>query len=176
MAIYVGLGSNLGERADTLARALLALEERGVEVEARSSLYESTPVGVPSRNAFLNAVVRVTTALDPHSLLGALLEVERGLGRRRDHPDGDRTCDLDLLLVGGAVVRDAVLDLPHPRIRQRRFVLLPLLELDAALRDPRTGAAYSLDAARLADDPAQRCVVAGRFPMYPGPGPEEEEP
>jgi 2-amino-4-hydroxy-6-hydroxymethyldihydropteridine diphosphokinase len=164
MAIYLALGSNLGDRAATLDRAVHALAQRGISEEARSSLYETPPLGIPSRRPFLNAVVRVRSRLDMADLLRTMIDVERQLGRRRDHPDGDRTCDLDLLLVGDLVCREPALTLPHPRIRERRFVLLPLLELDPDLCDPHTGAPYSADAARLADDLRQRCVVVA------GPG------
>jgi len=159
MTIYIGLGANRGQAALTFGWAEIALGERGVAVEARSSLYESAPVGIPSQRPFLNAVVRVRSSLSAADLLRTMLDVERILGRRRDHPDGDRTCDLDLLLFGDLVCREPGLTLPHPRIRERRFVLLPLLELDPGLCDPHTGAPYAPDAARLADDPRQRCVV-----------------
>ena len=162
MAIFLGLGSNLGDRAETLHRALALLEEQGVTTEARSSLYETAPVGIPSQRPFLNAAASVCTAQSPTALLHTLRAVEAQLGRRRDHPEGDRTCDLDLLLYDDRVLAAEALTVPHPRLRERRFVLLPLLELDPALCDPITGARYADDAARVADDPAQRCVaVAG---------------
>lgn len=159
MTVYIGLGANLGERALALGWAEVALGERGVVVEAHSSLYESDPVGIPSKRPFLNAVIRVRSHLAPPDLLQKMLDVERLLGRRRDHPDGDRTCDLDLLLFGDLVYREPGLTVPHPRIRERRFVLLPLLELDPELQNPHTGVPYAPDDARLAGDPRQRCVV-----------------
>lgn len=159
MAIYVGLGSNLGDRAWFLGQALAALEARGVAVEARSSLYETAPLGIPSRQPFLNAVARVRFGGSPRELLELLRAVERLMGRRRDHPDGDRSCDLDLLRFGDQVLREPDLELPHPRLRLRRFVLEPLLQLDPGLRDPVDGTPYAEDAARLRGDPAQRCVA-----------------
>jgi 2-amino-4-hydroxy-6-hydroxymethyldihydropteridine diphosphokinase len=137
-AAYLGLGSNVGDRAGHLRAAVAALREHGVEVEAISSLYETEPVGeVLDQPDFLNAVIRVRTGLEPEELLDLCkaIEVERGRmlgGRRR----GPRPLDLDLLLVGDLELRSDRLTLPHPQVADRRFVLEPLLELDPALTLP----------------------------------------
>ncbi len=158
MPILIGLGANLGDRRATLRRALAQLEARGIAVIARSSLYETAPVGMASERPFLNAVVAVETERPPAVLLRSLLTIEEELGReRRTGGPDDRPCDLDLLLYDDLCCDEPDLVLPHPRIRQRRFVLIPLLEVDADLRDPVTGDAYCADADRLADDETQPC-------------------
>jgi 2-amino-4-hydroxy-6-hydroxymethyldihydropteridine diphosphokinase len=138
---YVGLGSNLGDREGFLAAALAALgEEQGIVVEAVSEVRETDPVGFLDQPRFLNAVARLGTELAPHELLERLLAVERGLGRTRQGPRfGPRTIDLDLLLYGDEVVAEPGLEIPHPRLHERRFVLEPLAELDPALVVPGHG-------------------------------------
>jgi 2-amino-4-hydroxy-6-hydroxymethyldihydropteridine diphosphokinase len=130
---FVALGSNLGDREATILRALAALKEEGaVRVVRVSSLRETDPVGYEEQPKFLNGVVEVETELEPRELLGRLLAIERGLGRTRgpDQPPlGPRTIDLDLLLYGDATITEAGLQLPHPRMHERRFVLEPLAEL-----------------------------------------------
>ncbi|MQA73855.1 MAG: 2-amino-4-hydroxy-6-hydroxymethyldihydropteridine diphosphokinase [Solirubrobacterales bacterium] len=135
---YLGLGSNVGDRARHLRAAIELLGEHGVEVEAVSSAYETEPVGeILDQPDFLNAVVRVSTALEPHDLLDLCkaIEVERGrvLGGRRHGP---RPLDVDLLLLGSIELRSDRLTLPHPQVTARRFVLAPLLELDPDLALP----------------------------------------
>ena len=125
-----------------LAAALAALQARGVSVLAASSVYETAPVGpVLDQPPFLNMVARVDSPLEPLPLLGVCLEVERELGRRREGavPKGPRLIDVDLLLMGQRVERLPGLDLPHPELTRRAFVLQPLLELDPDLLDPRDG-------------------------------------
>ena len=156
MTIYIGMGSNLGDRIGYLRRAAGLLETRGVRVVARSAVYETRPVGMESDLAFLNTAVCVETTLTPGDLLATLHDIERELGRYRDGSIHDRTCDLDLLLYDDRQGHRP--SLPHPRIRDRRFVLLPLLDLDPDLCDPVTGANYAGDATRLAADPAQLCT------------------
>lgn len=143
---YVGLGANLGERRETLERAVELLREaNGVEVAAVSSFRETEPVGVVDQPRFLNAVVAVETELAPRELLEVLLSIERSLGRVRDGTRwGPRTIDLDLLLVGDAVVDEPGLRVPHPRLQERKFVLEPLAELDPELVVPGAGAVSDL--------------------------------
>jgi 2-amino-4-hydroxy-6-hydroxymethyldihydropteridine diphosphokinase len=136
---YVGLGSNLGEREATLREALTRLSELdGVAVAAVSSFRETDPVGNVDQPRFLNAAAEIETSLGPRELLDRLLEVERSLGRDRSREErwGPRTVDLDLLLYGGETVAETGLEVPHPRLAERTFVLEPLLELDPGLRLP----------------------------------------
>ena len=139
MRAYVGLGSNLGEREATLREALARLGEvEGIEVVAVSSFRETNPVGVVDQPRFVNAAAALETVLGPRELLERLLEVERGLGRDRSREErwGPRTIDLDLLLYGEETVAEVGLEVPHPRLAERAFVLDPLLELDPGLRLP----------------------------------------
>lgn len=137
---YVGIGSNLGDRLGFLRRAVLELARRDrIDVVGRSSVYESPPAGYREQPDFLNAVVAVHTDLPARELLAALLAVETGLGRVRDRHWGPRTIDLDLLLYGDLVIDEAGLVVPHPRLLERAFVLLPLCEIDPRLRHPVEG-------------------------------------
>jgi 2-amino-4-hydroxy-6-hydroxymethyldihydropteridine diphosphokinase len=136
---YVGLGSNLGEREEALRGALARLEEvDGIDVVAVSSFRETDPVGNVDQPRFVNAAAALETSLGPRGLLDALLEVERSLGRDRSQEErwGPRTIDLDLLLYGDETVDEPGLEIPHPRLAERAFVLEPLLELDPGLRMP----------------------------------------
>jgi 2-amino-4-hydroxy-6-hydroxymethyldihydropteridine diphosphokinase len=135
---YLGLGSNVGDRAAHLRAAIELLRERGVEVEAVSSTYETEPVGeVLDQPDFLNAAIRIRTALEPQELLEVCkaIEVERGrmLAASRHSP---RPLDIDLLLLGDLELSTDRLTLPHPEVTSRRFVLAPLLELDPDLTLP----------------------------------------
>lgn len=129
--IYLGLGSNLGERLESLAAAVRALERRGVHTLRSSRVYETDPVGGPPQPDYLNAVIEVDTTLEPLDLLGACLEVEAELGRERSERWGPRTIDIDLLTYGDREIHEPNLTIPHPHMHERGFVLVPLLELDA---------------------------------------------
>jgi 2-amino-4-hydroxy-6-hydroxymethyldihydropteridine diphosphokinase len=136
---HLGLGSNLGDRRAQLQAAVGALAARAVRVQASSSVYETAPVGeVRDQPAFLNACVRVATALEPEALLDAAKAVEAELGRDLEGAirHGPRPIDVDLLLLGGREHASARLRVPHPELERRRFVLVPLLELDLELRTP----------------------------------------
>jgi 2-amino-4-hydroxy-6-hydroxymethyldihydropteridine diphosphokinase len=136
---YLGLGSNVGDRRANLQAAVDALPRRGVAVLASSSVYDTEPVGeVLDQPEFLNAVVRVETALEPEALLDACKAVERELGRDLEGGvrHGPRPIDVDLLLLGDTAYRSERLSLPHEQVTARRFVLVPLLELDLDLRTP----------------------------------------
>jgi 2-amino-4-hydroxy-6-hydroxymethyldihydropteridine diphosphokinase len=129
---YVGLGANLGDREVTIRRAVALVDElAGVEVVGVSSLRETEPWGPVEQPRYLNGAVAVETDVPPRGLLDALLEVERRLGRARDDEErwGPRTIDLDLLLYGDLVLDEPGLDVPHPRLHERRFALEPLAEL-----------------------------------------------
>ncbi|HYT06075.1 MAG TPA: 2-amino-4-hydroxy-6-hydroxymethyldihydropteridine diphosphokinase [Rugosimonospora sp.] len=134
--IYISLGSNLGDRAAMLARAVDALNSAGIRVARQSSLYITEPVGAPGQAWFLNAAAEAETSLLPVQLLHALLKIERALGRRRITPHGPRTIDLDLLFYGSTVIRSRELEVPHPRLTERRFVLLPLAQIAPEFRHP----------------------------------------
>jgi 2-amino-4-hydroxy-6-hydroxymethyldihydropteridine diphosphokinase len=135
---YLGLGSNVGERREHLEAAVAALPRHGVTVSGSSSVYETEPVGeVLDQRDFLNACLRVETALDPEELLDACKAVERELGREPGGMrHGPRPIDVDLLLLGELVYASERLTLPHPELTRRRFVLVPLLELDSELATP----------------------------------------
>lgn len=139
MRAYVGLGSNLGEREATLRRAVEALgATEGIEVVAVSSFRETDPIGVPDQPRFVNGAAALETTMSARELLERLLEVERTLGRDRSAEVrwGPRTVDLDLLLYGEESIDEPGLEVPHPRLTQRVFVLEPLLELEPELRLP----------------------------------------
>jgi 2-amino-4-hydroxy-6-hydroxymethyldihydropteridine diphosphokinase len=135
---YLGLGSNVGDRAGHLRAAIELLGERGVEVEAVSSGYETEPVGeVLDQPDFLNAAIRIRTELEPEALLDVCKEVEAERGRQLDAPrHSPRQLDVDLLLLGDLKLSSDRLTLPHPEVTSRRFVLAPLLELDPDLTLP----------------------------------------
>jgi 2-amino-4-hydroxy-6-hydroxymethyldihydropteridine diphosphokinase len=141
MTAHLGLGSNLGDRRAMLQAAADALAVRGVVAVASSSTYETDPVGdVLDQPAFLNACLAVETDLEPEALLDAVKEVERDLGRATDGPEyirhGPRPIDVDVLLAGGRAHRSERLAVPHPALLERRFVLIPLLEIDFTLVTP----------------------------------------
>jgi 2-amino-4-hydroxy-6-hydroxymethyldihydropteridine diphosphokinase len=144
--VYIGLGSNLGDREATIRSALDRLDGQDeIEVARVSSLRETDPVGYADQPRFLNGVAELVTRLSPRELLERMLAVERDLGRTRDGPRfGPRTIDLDLLLYGDAVVDEPGLEIPHPRIAERSFVLEPLAELDPALEVPGQGPVRAL--------------------------------
>lgn len=141
---YLGLGSNVGDRWVNLRGAVAALRSRGVEVEAVSSAYETEPVGeILDQPDFLNAAVRVRTDLEPEALLDLCKAIEAESGRTAGPRHGPRTLDVDLLLLGDVELLTDRLRLPHPEATSRRFVLVPLLELDPGLALP--------DGSRLSD-------------------------
>jgi 2-amino-4-hydroxy-6-hydroxymethyldihydropteridine diphosphokinase len=135
---YLGLGSNVGDRRRHLQAAVDALPEHGVAVLASSLVYETEPVGlVPNQRDFFNACLRVETARGPEELLRTCKDVERALGRKAGgERHGPRLIDVDVLLLGGIEFASARLVVPHPEILSRRFVLVPLLELDPELAAP----------------------------------------
>jgi 2-amino-4-hydroxy-6-hydroxymethyldihydropteridine diphosphokinase len=134
---YIAIGSNVGDREEFCRRAVAALDARaGIDVVATSSLYETSPIGPPQRS-FINMVIKVATELSARKLFEACKETEAALGREpSDVKWGPRIVDLDVLLYGNDKIVEADLEIPHPRMTQRRFVLIPLLEIDAGLTDP----------------------------------------
>jgi len=142
---FVGIGSNLdGPRAQVLA-AFAALDTvPQTRVTGRSPLYCGAPLGGPPQPDYVNAVARLDTALDPEALLDALRTIEQRQGRARGEANAPRTLDLDLLLYDDVTLDIPRLQLPHPRMHERRFVLAPLLDLEPAVRIPGRGAAADL--------------------------------
>lgn len=137
MIAYIGIGSNVGDRVSFCRRAVAALDAAaGVVVEARSSLYETSPIGPPQRS-YVNMVVRVRTELDARSLMGVCKGIETQLGREPGEIKwGPRVIDLDLLLFGDEKISEPDLEVPHPHMTERNFVLVPLLEIDPDATDP----------------------------------------
>jgi len=137
--VYLSLGSNLGDREAHLRDALARLEAADVHVVRRSSVYETEPQDVRDQPWFLNLVLEAETPLFPLQLLARIQAIEHGLGRRRTTPQGPRTIDIDILLYGTFVIHTRQLEVPHPRLQQRRFVLEPLAEIAPNLRHPVIG-------------------------------------
>jgi 2-amino-4-hydroxy-6-hydroxymethyldihydropteridine diphosphokinase len=135
----IGLGSNLGDRTEHLRNGLLRLERIPLELLAVSSVWETEPVGTEFGSWFLNMVVKFRSDREPHGLLEDLLRIEREAGRQRLIRNGPRTLDLDLLTLGDLEVSCDRLQLPHPRMWSRRFVLAPLAEVAPELRHPLNG-------------------------------------
>lgn len=134
---YIGLGSNLGDRAGNLLLAVRGMLDAGFIVTRLSSIYETEPVDVSDQPAFLNMVAELRVHLfSPEQTLARLLRIEYALGRRRERWRGPRTIDLDLLLYGNERSATEFLQLPHPRLHERRFVLTPLAELAPELIHP----------------------------------------
>lgn len=137
---YLGLGSNLGDRVATIHEALRQLDaHEAIAVLRTSRLYETEPVGPVAQGRFVNAVTELRTTLDPRALLGVAQAVEARLGRRRGERWGPRTIDIDLLLLGEAVIAEPDLIVPHPEMTRRLFVLTPLCELIPEARHPTNG-------------------------------------
>ena len=137
-AVYVGIGSNVGDRAAFCRAAVEALEGTpGIRVEKASSLYETEPIGGPPQRSFVNLAVRLDTDLPATEVLAACKEIERRIGREpSDIRWGPRVVDLDLLIYGEDKIVEPDLEVPHQHIRERRFVLVPLLEIDPDVADP----------------------------------------
>jgi 2-amino-4-hydroxy-6-hydroxymethyldihydropteridine diphosphokinase len=136
--VFLSLGSNLGDRLAQIRQAIALLENAGIEVRRVSSFYQTEPVDFLPQRSFVNCVAEVGTDLMPLRLLKTLQGVERKLGRRPGPRRGPRPIDIDILLYENVVVRSQALTIPHSRLSERRFVLVPLRELAAHLRHPVT--------------------------------------
>jgi 2-amino-4-hydroxy-6-hydroxymethyldihydropteridine diphosphokinase len=161
--VYIGLGSNLGDREQFMVKALDAL--RGIDDVALldvSSLYESAPVG-PAQPRYLNGVVKIACGLAPQRLLGILKHIEGELGRKRGDRWGPRQIDLDILLWGNQVIADANLQVPHLELHKRRFALEPLCELNPEAHHPVLGKPVS----KLLNELARQDVVRAEATCWP---------
>jgi 2-amino-4-hydroxy-6-hydroxymethyldihydropteridine diphosphokinase len=136
---FLSLGSNLGDRAALLNEALDRLETAGIRVVRRSSIHETEPQDYLDQPRFLNMAIEVETDLTPRELLAAIQKIETEMGRQRTIPKGPRTIDIDILFYANQVIATPALEIPHPRLTERNFVLDPLQEIAPDLRHPVTG-------------------------------------
>jgi len=157
--VFLSLGSNLGDRAKNLREAIALLPSAGVCVKRVSSIYETEPVDFVDQPWFLNCLVEAETELAPLELLRTLRAIESRMGSKKEFAKGPRLLDIDILLYGLEIIDTAELQVPHPRMTARRFVLAPLAELAPELRHPSWSATAAELLARLQD----RSVVR-RFP------------
>lgn len=154
--VYIALGSNLGDRVANLLLARERIVSPHVRLSRASSIYETAPREIVDQPWFLNQVVAAETTLFPRQLLARLLQIEQEMGRQRTVSKGPRVIDLDILLFGEAVIHTAGLEVPHPRMAERRFVLEPLAELVPTLRPPRSRQTIQQMLARVMDQPVHR--------------------
>ena len=142
MQAYIGLGANLGDARSQVLRAIEQLQTLpDTRVSAQSSLFRSAPIDAAGDD-YINAVVQLETRLPAAELLLALQAIEQDFGRQHPYPNAPRTLDLDLLLYGNQTIASATLQVPHPRMTQRAFVLIPLLQIDPLIQIPGHGAAH----------------------------------
>lgn len=146
---FLSLGSNLGDRQALLVEALNRLESAGVYVVRRSSIHETEPQDFRDQPWFLNMAVEVETGLTPQELLAAIHKIETEMGRQRSIPKGPRTIDIDILFYANEIIATPDLEIPHPRLTKRRFVLGPLSEIAPELRHPVSGQTVRLAQAAL---------------------------
>ena len=141
VVVWIGLGSNMGQATDQVEQAIVALtDEPGLEPTARSSLYRTAPMGHVAQPDFINAVVRASCAIGCYELLESLQKIEKRFGRTRNGDRfGPRTLDLDLLMYADQIISSAQLELPHPRMHERLFVLEPLAEIEGDITVPGRG-------------------------------------
>lgn len=135
----IGLGSNVGDRLGALRRALSLLKTKGIETLKKSDVFETPPVGLTEQPKFLNACVLIKTSMDPQLLLAQLKEIEAAIGRQDRGQWGPREIDLDILYIDDLAIRDGGLEIPHPRMHERAFVLLPLSQIAPHWRHPILG-------------------------------------
>ena len=139
---YLSIGSNIGNRLEIFQKALQLLDEYNeISIEELSSIYETDPVGYTDQACFLNAVLKISTSLQSEELLQTCLFIESKLGRKREIRWGPRTLDLDILLYNQENIETESLIVPHPRMQERAFVIIPLMELDPNIKLPNVNAA-----------------------------------
>lgn len=153
--IFLSLGSNVGDRQENLRAAIAALPAAGVDVKRVSSIYETEPVDLLEQPWFLNCVVQGETTVPAVELLRALREIERRMGSKKLIASGPRLIDIDILLYGQQTINAPELQVPHPRMHLRRFVLVPLVELAPDVQHP----SWSASAAQLLDATQDKSVV-----------------
>jgi 2-amino-4-hydroxy-6-hydroxymethyldihydropteridine diphosphokinase len=157
--VYLGLGSNMGDREELLRTALDQLNAPDLRLLRVSSFYETEPIGFREQAWFLNLVAEFETELLPAQLLHRMQKVERDMGRTRTIANGPRTIDIDILLYGDSAMKTDELEIPHPRYRDRRFTLAPLAELNPNLRDPVTRQTMAEMLAALTGQNVRKIVV-----------------
>lgn len=136
MYVYIGIGSNLGNRPANIESAIAELKgSSGISIEKISSIIETTPIGGPRQSKYLNGVVKIKTEISPRALLGILQKIENKLGRIRTVKNGPRTIDLDMLLYDDKMINEPDLKVPHPRMFEREFVMRPLLEIEPQIME-----------------------------------------
>jgi len=160
--LYLSLGSNVGDRAKNLQDAMAALPDSGIALQKVSSIYETEPVDLREQPWFLNCVVEAQTELAPLDLLHALRNIEARMGSKKLVTKGPRLIDLDILLYANEIIDTPELQVPHPRMHLRRFVLVPLAEIAPRLRLPGTGLTPHQMMARVADKSEVRAFTAGQ--------------
>jgi len=138
MRVYLSLGSNLGDRVSNIRQAIEFLRNAGCEIRRVSSFYRTEPVDVHDQPWFVNCVAEADTGLSPRALLHTALAYESLIGRRRTLPKGPRPIDIDVLLYGDLIVKLPALQIPHPRMAERRFVLIPFKEIAPEVEHPVT--------------------------------------
>lgn len=150
ITVYIALGTNVGEREANLLQALRLLPESGVHIRRASSIYETEPVDYLDQEWFLNMVLEAQTELDALDLLSALRVIEARMGSKKAFAKGPRKIDLDILLYGNETIDTPELQVPHPRMLERKFVLIPLAEIAPSLRHPswKSGVALLLAASQ----------------------------
>ena len=135
--VFLGIGTNLGEREENLRKAIKLIEEHIGSITEESSVYETEPWGFQSETSFFNMVIKIETNLTPSGLLGRILMIEAMMGRLREGQGyKSRIIDIDILFFGSRIFENKILKIPHPRIQERRFVLVPLSEIAADLLHP----------------------------------------
>jgi 2-amino-4-hydroxy-6-hydroxymethyldihydropteridine diphosphokinase len=139
MIVYLALGSNIGDRESHLKGAIRGLRRRGIEIIQSASIYSTQPKDVENQPWFLNTIIKAKTSLETGELLETCLAVEKENSRKRDSIKGPRTLDIDIIFYGTQVIRGPDLVVPHPRFRERRFVLEPLAEIAPDFIDPSSG-------------------------------------
>jgi len=156
--IYIGLGSNLGDRLANIRKAVDLMKKGGIEILEESSVYETEPVGFKAQNWFLNSVVKARTKLSPARLWRMLEKIEKSMGRKREIKWGPRIIDLDILFYGDRVLNGKELRIPHSELHKRRFVLVPLQEIARDLNHPVFKKTISELLKDLKDDSIVKCI------------------